>query len=321
MAFVNAGYDGTVDEVQFAKLLNRYAVVGPDDFKASNTTGDRMLSIANGTALGPGSLNVGTAFSPIQFDAVTSGTTRWDLVVLRRNWQPASGTTTLEVVKGGASPVLPSRNQNPGVIDDQPLYLQQVNAGSTSLGTRIDLRVWQGPGGAEAADKLALTYLAQPGAAVKVGQSLFRYELGANGVWAWADSKPVVRRAEYWGMTAWEPGVPWGPGILERQASGSTDPAIVSPSRDLISLPEAGIYHIVVRSFVDKNVTGASYLRLMNQDESAEYDSADFQSGYRTATISFPGFYAPGPMVVRVRANTVQPGLTLWTRIHVTRQG
>ncbi|MHA7210787.1 hypothetical protein [Arthrobacter sp. MDT1-65] len=188
MAFIDAGYDGTVDEVQFAKLLNRYAVVGPDDFKASAVAGaDRTLSIANGTALGPGSLNVGSAFAPIQFDAVASGTSRWDLVVLRRNWQPASGTTTLEIIKGGATAVLPTRNTNPGVLDDQPLYLQQVNAGSTSLGQRIDLRVWVGSGGAEAADKLALTYLAQPGAAVKIGWGLHRYELQGNGVWGWQE--------------------------------------------------------------------------------------------------------------------------------------
>lgn len=187
MAFVDAGYDGTVDEVQFAKLLNRYSIVGPDDFKASNTTGDRMLSIANGTALGPGTLNVGTAFSPIQFDAVSTGTTRWDLVVLRRDWQPPGGATTIQIIKGGANPTLPARNQNPGVIDDQPLYLQQVNAGSTSLGTRLDLRVWQGPGGAEAGDKLALTYLAQPGAAVKIGGTTHHYELQGNGVWGWSE--------------------------------------------------------------------------------------------------------------------------------------
>jgi hypothetical protein len=198
MAFVDAGYDGTVDEVQFAKLLNRYAVVGPDDFKASNTTGDRMLSIANGTALGPGSLNVGTAFSPIQFDAVASGTSRWDLVVLRRDWQPAAGNTSIVIIKGGATAVLPTRNQNPGVIDDQPLYLQEVRAGSTSLGARIDLRVWLGAGGAEAGDKLALTYLAQPGAAVKVGSSVHRYELQGNGVWGWREyplqASPLLAR-------------------------------------------------------------------------------------------------------------------------------
>lgn len=199
MAFVDAGYDGTVDEVQFAKLLNRYAVVGPDSFKASNVAGaDRTLSIANGTALGPGSMNVGTAFSPIQFEAVTSGTVRWDLVVLRRDWQPPGGATSIVIIKGGATQVLPARNTNPGVIDDQPLYLQQVVAGSTSLGTRVDLRLWAGAGGAEAGDKLALTYLNHPGAAVKVGSVMHRYELQGNGVWGWQEyplqEKPLLMR-------------------------------------------------------------------------------------------------------------------------------
>lgn len=186
MAFADAGFDGTVDEVQFAKMLNRYAVVGPDDFKASNVAGaDRTLSVANGTALGPGTLNVGTAFSPIQFDAVTSGTSRWDLVVLRRDWQPPGGLTELKVIKGGATQTLPARNQNPGVIDDQPLYLQQVNAGSTSLGTRIDLRVWVGAGGAEVVSSLALSYLAAPGAQIRLGGVEWRYSPGDNEVWGW----------------------------------------------------------------------------------------------------------------------------------------
>lgn len=186
MAFVDAGYDGTVDEVQFAKMLNRYAVVGADDFKATNATGDRMLSIANGTALGPGMLNVGTSFSPIQFDAVTVGTTRWDLVVLRRNWQPAQGTTSIVIIKGGSTMTLPARNQTPGVIDDQPLYLQQVNANSTALGTRIDLRVWVGAGGAEVVSSLALSYLAAPGAQVRLGGVEWRFSPASNGVWGWA---------------------------------------------------------------------------------------------------------------------------------------
>lgn len=253
MAFVDAGYDGTVDESQFARLLYRYAVVGADDFKASNVAGaDRTLSIANGTALGPGSLNVGTAFSPIQFDPVTSGTMRWDLVVLRRDWQPPGGNTSIVIIKGGATQVLPARNQNPGVIDDQPLYLQQVNAGSTSLGLRIDLRVWVGAGGAEAADKLALTYLAQPGAAVKVGEDTHRYEYtptngGSFGWKAYPNPKLVHLELDFAAPRNLA-GSLWGPGSPAQMAAGVNQTASSNagqfsfPLNNQIRFAVAGVY-------------------------------------------------------------------------------
>ena len=56
VAIISAGYDGTVDEVQFAKLLHRYSVVGADDFDATTQAGDRIVAFSNGTALGPGTL-------------------------------------------------------------------------------------------------------------------------------------------------------------------------------------------------------------------------------------------------------------------------
>lgn len=314
MAFVDAGYDGTVDESQFARLLYRYAVVGADDFKASNVAGaDRTLSIANGTALGPGSLNVGTAFSPIQFDAVTSGTMRWDLVVLRRDWQPPGGNTSIVIIKGGATQVLPARNQNPGVIDDQPLYLQQVNAGSTSLGLRIDLRVWVGAGGAEAADKLALTYLAQPGAAVKVGEDTHRYEYtptngGSFGWKAYPNPKLVhleldFRAPRNLAGELWGPGSPAQMAAGVNQTSSSNAGQFSFPLNNEVRVTNAGVYALSWSATGFDKPTGA--LMLISRDANSQIlASNSIGDGSRDISASRASIYLPAGAVIQFNFTT-----------------
>lgn len=188
MTIITGGYDGTVDEVQFAGLLPRYSVVGPDDFKATTQAGDRIVAIGNGTALGPGTIDVASNLPAIQF-AVASGT-RWDLVVLRRDWQPPGGTSEIKIIQGGTSEAYPAVgtattawNRRPGIMDDQPLYLQQVNG--TLLGARIDLRCWEANGGLVARDELAKGYLDRLGTEVYIDGVVWRYVPGLNNVPEW----------------------------------------------------------------------------------------------------------------------------------------
>jgi len=196
MAIVTGGYDGTVDEVQFAALLHRYSVVGPDDFKATTQAGDRIVAIGNGTALGPGTVDVASNLPTIQFTAATG--TRWDLVVLRRDWQPPGGTSEIKIIEGGTAQAYPTVgtatnqwNRRPGIMDDQPLYLQQVNG--TLLGTRIDLRVWGSLGdGLVANDALVKTYLDRVGTEVRIGGERWTYDLGANNVPQWVSDEAVT---------------------------------------------------------------------------------------------------------------------------------
>lgn len=195
MAIITGGYDGTVDEVQFAGLLPRYSVAGPDDFKATTQAGDRILAIGNGTALGPGTIDVASNLPTIQF-AVASGT-RWDLVALRRDWQPPGGTSEIKIIQGGASEAYPAVgtattawNRRPGIVDDQPLYLQQVTG--TLLGTRIDLRCWQSNSGLVAVHDKARTYLETLGTEVLIGGLKWNYVPGANGVPAWRNDDAVM---------------------------------------------------------------------------------------------------------------------------------
>ncbi|UUG69981.1 minor tail protein [Arthrobacter phage Zucker] len=177
-----------MDEVQFAALIPRYSVVGPEDFKATTQAGDRIVAIGNGTALGPGTIDVASSLPPIQFNAASG--TRWDLVALRRDWQPPGGTTSVVIIEGGTSQAYPTVgtatnqwNRRPGIVDDQPLYLQQVNG--TLLGERIDLRCWAGNNGLFAVHNDARTYLQNVGTEVLINGIRWHYSLGANNVPAW----------------------------------------------------------------------------------------------------------------------------------------
>jgi hypothetical protein len=193
VAITTAGYDGTIDEVQLADMLYRYSVEGPDDYKATTQAGDRIVAIGNGTALGPGTVDVATNLPTIQFASATG--TRWDLVALRRDWQPPGGLSEIVIIQGGSAQDYPavgtattSWNRRPGIMDDQPLYLQQVNG--TLLGARIDLRCWEAHGGMVAASESALGYLERIGARVKVGANIWSWEV-VNGVEGWVKTPPA----------------------------------------------------------------------------------------------------------------------------------
>jgi len=192
MAFTSIGYDGTVNERQWAELVPNvgssiYGVKGAGDLKVSAVPGQPlMVSVAAGTGWGHGVMDTEVANTTITCDAISSGI-RWDLIAVRRNWQPlAGGPTSVVKVTGTADQVIPdSRKAEPGVEDDQPLALVQWTAGQTQPTNVIDLRCWAGIGGVIAKDTLALTYLAQLGASVKIGVTEWNYTLGANDMPAW----------------------------------------------------------------------------------------------------------------------------------------
>ena len=195
MAFTSIGYDGTVNESQWAKLIpsagsSEYGVKGAGDLKVSAVPGQPlMVSVAAGTTWGHGVLDTETANTTITCSAISSGT-RWDLIALRRNWQPlAGGPTSVVKVTGTASKTIPAaRETDPGVEDDQPLALVQWTAGQTQPTAIIDLRCWAGNGGVIAKDELALTYLAKLGATVTIGKATWTYAPGSNDIPGWTSS-------------------------------------------------------------------------------------------------------------------------------------
>lgn len=195
MAFTSIGYDGTVNERQWAELVpsvgsSTYGIKDADDLKVTAVPGQPlMVAVASGTAWGHGVMDTETANTTITCDAISSGS-RWDLITVRRDWQPlAGGPTAIAKVTGTTEKVIPASRQNqPGVIDDQPLALVQWTAGQTQPTAIIDLRCWAGNGGLNAADELALVYLAKLGAKVKIGTTEWSYEPGANDMPGWVKS-------------------------------------------------------------------------------------------------------------------------------------
>ena len=187
----SSGYDGTINEKQLAALLPKvgsceYGVAGDTDFQVSPVAGtDRGLLIRAGTAWGHSVVDVSDADVSVQLGAVSSGS-RWDLIVLRRDWQPAAGVTTVEVIPGTSDKTQSAagsgkRETRPGVLDEQPLALVRVTAGSTVIAEVIDLRCWASNGGVFAVDSLALGYLAKPGARVRIGPVDWGYIKGSGG--------------------------------------------------------------------------------------------------------------------------------------------
>lgn len=207
MAITSIGYDGTVDEVAWTKLQRAaasvYGVATATSWRVTAVTGaDRTISIAPGAGWGRHVYDESDTNYTLQGGAVASGS-RWDLVVLRRDWGPVGGgSSTFRIVPGTSTRQLPSRETNPGVLDDQPIALIQFVAGQTQPAAIIDLRCWAANSGLEAAHDLALGYLNQPGTTVKIGNGILRFELQGNGIWGWSE-QILPSRSGLTGSAGW----------------------------------------------------------------------------------------------------------------------
>lgn len=197
MALTSVGYDGSVDELEWALLTSsvgaEYAVRGAGDWRVTTVSGlDRTVSIAAGSGYGHGVLDTTDAAEQVQLSTVASGS-RWDTIVARRNW--STNTTTLIAVQGTSSQgVSASRLTGPGVQDDQPIALVQVTAGQQLPTGIVDLRCWHGNGGLVAASQDALGYLTAPGTVAWIAGVPWVRNVTTGGVaeWVRADGVGVV---------------------------------------------------------------------------------------------------------------------------------
>lgn len=195
MAITSVGYDGTVDEKQFEAIMgysahSSFGVNGPIAFAATNVAGQTLqVRLAAGNAWTSGVVDVMDAASTVQLEAPPASGSRWDMIVLRRNYQPPGGTTSLEVIKGTSSKTLPARETNSGVLSDQPLWLCRIDAGSGIVNEYIDLRVWARNGGCAANHDLVRSYMGHPGTMIYINGILWLLRVGPNGVTEWV--KPI----------------------------------------------------------------------------------------------------------------------------------
>lgn len=199
MTITSYGYD-TVDginEGQWAAIADRlgsaYSVDGATDWKVNAVTGlDRTVSIGLGAGCGRGVRDVLSGTPPTLQSAIVGSGSRWDTVVLRRDWTtPVPGGTSSFVMLTGTATQAVSASRlssptTPGNVDDQLVALVQVTAGVQVPTVVIDLR--------SQASKVhrAATLLAFPGAAlgteVVVAGVRYRRELDSTLTLVWVPS-------------------------------------------------------------------------------------------------------------------------------------
>lgn len=148
MAIASAGYTGTVTQEKWAVMSTMAGadavVAGLTDCAVSGVAGTRLVSVSPGTAWGWGVLDVLSGTNTVALAANNGAATRYDTVVLRRNW--GTGTTTVASVSGGPTDVVAALTVSPGVQADQVLATVAVPVGATSLvGASVRARtLWPG---------------------------------------------------------------------------------------------------------------------------------------------------------------------------------
>jgi hypothetical protein len=137
MAITSAGYTGTVDQVDFAEMLQGVAdhgVVGEwndSSLSASKVSGQRTMLVQPGSVWVPGVLTKLTVAQNAVAAGALSGTTRIDLLVAKFNW--STGATTFEMKAGTAGTGQPPAvTQTPGVLWEVPLRQGTLTTASPS---------------------------------------------------------------------------------------------------------------------------------------------------------------------------------------------
>lgn len=166
-------------------LGRRYWVYDAASVRVTPVTGGtRQVSVAVGYFGGWGIRDYNDAAATVTLPTVASGT-RYFMIVARRSWTGTGGATTFTYVDAGTTgaSTLPTRNTNPGTLDDQPLAMVPLTAGQTVPGTPIDLRlVGTEVGGQHAMSQLVLQYANHVGISVRIGEAVWTRRLRADGL-------------------------------------------------------------------------------------------------------------------------------------------
>lgn len=192
MTFTSIGYAGQITAANWATLapsLGRaYSIGTMPSLRCTVASGDRRITVASGQAFGHGIADTFTAETKA-FDAQASGI-RYDTLVVRRHW--GNKATTLEIVKGTSTKAIAAARQaTPGAVDDQPIALIRITAGSTVPIIEADLRCWVNTGGALALHELALSYLDTGlGAHVRIGTDEWVMQSLNGTTWGWVKEEP-----------------------------------------------------------------------------------------------------------------------------------
>ncbi|MBW8171787.1 hypothetical protein K0651_01825 [Ornithinimicrobium sp. Arc0846-15] len=257
---ISIGYDGTVSETQWAKLATELGSVPHvvRGLEARNVVGvDRGIGISAGAAAGHGVLDENEGEVVVQCDVQATGV-RWDTVCLRRDWSPTAdmetdpvepgGASTFVVVKGTSARAISSNIESqPGVLDDTPLYLARVEAGSSVIDTLDDLRVKSSA--LLSADRLSALPNSPIGTHVKVGSTTWIRRLSPeSGAAEWWNGQVYYNAPAAY---KWEPGFP-APGyrvkdgIVQWEGAFKRDPLFGDFTM------EAGTWYVMGTTFANE---------------------------------------------------------------------
>lgn len=204
----------TIGPAQFADMQEilsaRFKVDSPTDLRPS-TGSNRTVSVSAGAGFAGGSRIRSTGTETVTCDAQSSGY-RYDAICIRIDWSTASqslvavkGSSTSVPVNRSSAPNQSQINRIPGVMYDALIATVRVSAGSTTVSSLTDYRLWGGDGGPyrTSAEALASPSMidARVGTLLTVDKQTYTKRLDDDGVWRdvstasnpWKTWNPVLR--------------------------------------------------------------------------------------------------------------------------------
>lgn len=150
MAWTNWGFDGTINEAQWAQLAplmgNGYVAKDSASCVTTAVGGARKVSVSTGTLFGDGIVSVSDAAEEVTLTTPVNG--QWYVIALKRVW--ATNTANLVAVAGATTSTttptappstLPTLTANPGVDTEQPIAWAWANSANTTV-VVFDMRLF-----------------------------------------------------------------------------------------------------------------------------------------------------------------------------------
>lgn len=142
MAWTNWGFDGTITEIQWAKLAgflgSPYSAKDSSSCVVTAVSGARQVSVSAGTIYGDGVASVNDAPEVVSMTTPVNG--QWYVIALRRTW--ATNTAALVAIAGATTTTstpstpptsFPILNTDQGVLTDQPIAWAWCNSANTTV--------------------------------------------------------------------------------------------------------------------------------------------------------------------------------------------
>lgn len=136
MTFTTAGYPGTVNKIEWARMAEFFSLHGTKDLDVQPVSGqDRTVRVTFSRAWAPGVLVTQTSPDDVQLPANGSSNPRRDRIILRHDWEANETTLTSKQGTPSSSPSMPGLTTDPGVLYEHHLAEVRVAPGQGELQT------------------------------------------------------------------------------------------------------------------------------------------------------------------------------------------